>query len=361
MVRIAIVGLGQRGTATLGRFLGYDGVRIAALCDLDPERVAGAAASVAQTGQPRPATALSADDLPAVCPERIDLAVICTDWQYHAPLACSLMERGIDVAVEVPLATTVDEARRVVETAGRTGRFCLMMENCCYDPFTLRSAEMVRRGALGDIVHLEGAYIHDIRRRMGDNRWFNEVWLRHPGNPYPTHALGPVCTILDAAGGDRLLSLTSLTGHDSAGRPRFNSSLIRTERGRTILLQHDVTTPRPYSRLQSVTGTLGYLSKYPLETVVAEAAGPKPLTGPEAVRYMELYEGEVERRWRETALRRGVDNMMNYYMDCELLRAVRLGLGPGIPVRAAALWSCVGELTALSATCGGTPVPFPRF
>ncbi len=114
------------------------------------------------------------------------------------------------------------------------------------------------------------------------------LWRRYPhtnrqGNFYPTHGLGPVAWYLDIHGGDRFDYLVSMSTGErglslwrEANVPKdspkwretyiegdINSSLVKTVRGKTILLQHAVTTPTPYDRLNSVRGTKGVFKDYP--------------------------------------------------------------------------------------------------
>ena len=92
----------------------------------------------------------------------IDLVYIVTPWQLHVPMAVYAMEHGKHVAVEVPAATSLEECWQLVNTAEKTQRHCMMLENCVYDFFELTTLNMARQGLFGDILHVEGAYIHDL-------------------------------------------------------------------------------------------------------------------------------------------------------------------------------------------------------
>ena len=96
----------------------------------------------------------------------LDLIYICTPWVLHTPMAVYAMENGKHVACEVPIARTIDEAWQLVETSERTKKHCMMLENCCYDFFELLTLNMARQGMFGEIIHGEGAYIHNL---MGYN------------------------------------------------------------------------------------------------------------------------------------------------------------------------------------------------
>ena len=366
-VRIAFVGLGRRGLATLGRYmLLRPYAEAAALVDVDPERVARGAGIVAQAGEKSPRCFSGPDAFEDFLRDPdVDITFISTQWTAHASMAVRAMEMGCDVAVEVPLATTEADCRAVVSTARRTGRFCFMLENCCFDPFHLATLRAVGEGLLGAPVHLEGAYIHDLRSLFAsDGGWLSAESLSHPGNPYPTHGLGPMVQLLRAADpADALQTVVAVSGHaaggDACSGVHVSSALLRTRSGASMLLQYDVTTPRPYSRLQSVCGTQGYMSKYPLPMVCLD--GQPALQGPEALAWTEARPHPWAAEYAPEAQRLGHPNLMNYIMDRRLLHCVACGLPPDIAPEDAAQWSAVAELTARSSLAGGIPLDIPTF
>lgn len=372
LVRIALVGLGQRGMKTLKRYAYISGAEIRAVADLSPERVKAANAALALSGRPQ-AQELWGDEawLRACRLPDVDLIYICTEWGMHTPIAVEAMRCGKHVAVEVPAATTVSECRQLVQTAEETQRHCFMTENCCYDLFTLQTLEMHRLGLLGEITHCEGAYIHDLTRPsrqtggQTDTRrnWMERACEQHGGNPYPTHGIGPIGRLLGFHRHDRMVSLTAITSRGVACgetvRGCISNALIRTERGVSILLQLDVTTPRPYSRLQTVCGTRGFVQKYPLPAV--QLFPQDALTGDEALAAMQKYATSPEARLWHEGHSKGVENEMNYAMDARLVHCLRNGLPLDIDVYDAAEWSCLAELTQTSARSGGAPVEIPSF
>ncbi|MCF0182787.1 MAG: Gfo/Idh/MocA family oxidoreductase [Bacteroidaceae bacterium] len=373
-VRIGLIGLGNRGFATLQRFMVVEGVSFTALCDLSDLNIERSRQFLTEhSPSSMPRFTRRWDD---VCHSRdVDLIIICTDWLSHTEIAVEAMRWGKHVAVEVPAAMTVDDCWTLVETAERTRCHCIMLENCCYDPFSLMTLNMARMGLFGDITHCEGAYIHDLRDQFNADeahggyhkRWMARFTEQHRGNPYPTHGLGPICQLLDIHRGDRLASLVSMSsdliyeqrGHDIAEN-HINNTIIRTVRGRSILIQYDVTTPRPYSRLQTICGTKGYAQKYPLMTLSLD--GQPAVIGEDNIQtYMDRYihsdMASVLRRGREL----NVPNVMNYIMDVRLIEALRAGRPLDMDVYDAAEWSCLAELTQRSASMGGQPVQIPDF
>lgn len=350
-LEIAVIGCGERGKATLRRWLQLPALRIAALCDTDPQALADAAALCPEAPE------TFTDWLECIAIYRYHLVLVCTDWQSHADIAIQAMELGQNVAVEIPAATALDKCFEVKRTADTTGVYFTMLENCCFDPFHLASLQMVRDGVLGEIRHCEGGYIHDLREQFADG-WHKEEADIILGNPYPTHGIGPICQLLDIGGSDRLVSLVSTS---VAGAP-INSTLIRTERGRTILLQYDRVTPRPYSRLQTICASAGYVSKYPVATLQLD--GQPALTGAEAEARIMAHRHPWLEEYEPQGRAAGVANMMNYIMDRRLFTTLRQYLDTGIPApditpADAALWSIIAPLSHMSVTLGSKPLPIP--
>lgn len=349
LVRIGLIGLGHRGMATLQRYRHIEGARIVALSDLSEQALAQARSL---PGNAEAALYQGESRWRGVCEnEDIDLVYICTDWASHTRMAVYAMQQGKDVALEVPAAMSVEECWQLVETAEQTRRRCMMLENCCYDTFHLGIMGMLRKGLFGEVSHCEGAYIHDLRTDRG---WVSYTVSDHGGNPYPTHGLGPICQILGINRGDRLTSLTSISGCN-----HVNNTLIQTERGKSILLQFDERTPRPYNRLQTLCGTTGFAQKYPRPTIQLD--GHSPIFDTEAERFVESHHDEATRRLVAEGKRLGVPNIMNYIMDRRLIDALRADRPLDMTVYDAALWSCITELSARSATQGGKPMDIPDF
>jgi predicted dehydrogenase len=282
------------------------------------------------------------------------------------------MQQGKHVATEVPAATTVSDCWRLVDTAEATHRHCIMLENCCYDEFELCVLNMAQKGMLGNIIHAEGSYIHDLRERIvtnenGERKWSNwqvEFMSNHNGNPYPTHGLGPVALAMGINRGDRMKSIVSCSSsptESGALRGNMNSSIITTEMGRTILVQHCITLPRPYSRTFLISGTEGFAQKYPIQSFAFAPDSDNLITDNECVQIMEKmrhpFVTEYKQRGTELCGRRWID----YAMDCRLIHCLRNGLPLDMNVYDAALWSSLVELTDISANNGGAPVEIPDF
>ncbi len=359
-VRIGLIGLGNRGMKTLMRYADIAGASIVSLTDLNPENLERANEELNKSGRARAKCFIGKEAWREACADtETDLVYICTEWSSHCKIAVEAMKCGKHVAVEVPAATSVEECHLLVETAERTRRHCFMTENCCYDHFSLATLEMQKQNFFGRITHCEGAYIHNLRQYYGtpDDKltWMEQQYALHTGNSYPTHAIGPIGWLLGLHRGDRMDYLVSLTSEGGV-----NSTLIKTLKGVSIVLQLDVKTPRPYSRIQTVCGTNGYAQKYPLPTIFSDSTD-EHLTGDDALRFAEKFmQSSAAHLWNEGKARR-VANEMNYAMDSRLIYCLQNGQPLDIDVYDAAEWSCLVELSARSAKNGSIPVKIPDF
>lgn len=364
-VRIGFVGLGKRGMVTLQRYLMIEGIDIVALCDVNSSHLTEAQAMLTADKRYSPTLYDAANGWRTMCERTdVDLVYICTDWLTHTPMACYAMEHSKHVAVEVPAATTVEECWQLVDTAERTRRHCFMLENCCYDTFHQGVLAMERKGLFGELTHAEGAYIHDLRDKDDTRQskgWMTHLCRQHKGNPYPTHGIGPVCQLLHIHNGDRLDYLVSLTPSSDFlhNDVCINNTLIKTVKGKSILLQYDVTTPRPYSRMQTLCGTKGFAQKYPRCCIMLD--GQDPIMDDEAEHHATQYTEAHIASIQEEGKRKQVANIMNYTMDYRLIHCLRHGLPLDMDVYDAATWSCIAALSEQSALNGGAPVKIPDF
>ncbi|MEN8203688.1 MAG: Gfo/Idh/MocA family oxidoreductase [Bacteroidota bacterium] len=387
-VRIAFIGVGGRGTGALRRYTFIEGVEIVALCDLVPENLEKAQEILVEKGLPPADTYTGTEDWKKVCERNdIDLVYVCTHWDLHTPIAVYAMEQGKHVATEVPAALTIDECWQLVNASERTRRHCMQLENCNYDFFELATLNMVRQGLLGEIVHAEGAYIHDLRQiyfNEEDGYW--NMWrLRHnerrDANLYPTHGFGPICHILNIHRGDKMEYLVSLAsdqfgmkefakqkfGEDSdyAGRDYkrgdMNTTLIKTKNGKSILIQHDVTSPRPYSRIHMLSGTKGFVQKWPMRGIALEPHAHNFLEEEEMDSLLAVYEHPISREVGEQARKVGGHGGMDFIMDYRLIHCLRNGLPLDQDVYDAAEWSAIIELSEKSIANQSMPVRVPDF
>ena len=366
-VRLGIIGLGQRGLRTIQRYRHIEGATIVALSDIYPERIQEAQTLLSSLGCPE-AKGYSREQIPEMLASgEVDLVLICTDWYSHVPLACATMEAGLHVAVEVPAALTLEDCWRLVETSERMGRHYFPLENCCFDPFHLRTLALVAKGELGRIKHCSGGYIHDLHSlsTLGQEEipllgWMDEGYPFAAGNAYPTHGIGPMAQLLDIHHGDRFTELYAISSDPEAPlSERVSTILLRTELGRTASLHLDLCTPRPYSRLQSLSGSEGFLCKYPIPTLQLRGWS-EALSGGEVEDYLAREACSPLEPWIQEGKAKGVENVMNYVMDARLIHCLRRGLPLDLTVYDAALWSSVIELSARSEG-ERRPVEIPDF
>jgi predicted dehydrogenase len=388
-VRIGIVGLGMRGPGAVERMSYIDGVEIVALCDQYPNRVDAMQKLLESRGLPKakPYTG-SKDAWKAMCESPdIDLIYITTPWSWHTPMAVYAMEHGKHAASEVPAARTLDECWQLVETSERTMKHCMMLENCCYDFFELLTLNMARQGFFGEIIHGEGAYIHNLLDlNFQKDGGYAEMWRlkenqQRNGNLYPTHGLGPICQIMNINRGDQMEYLTSMSSNDfqmaahakelaskdtfysefatDHYRGNMNTTIVKTFQGRTIKIQHDVTSTRPYSRIHLVSGTKGVAMKWPEPARIA--TGHEWLKDDEMKKLEDQYTPEIVKKIGEMAKKVGGHGGMDFMMDWRLIDCLRNGLPLDQNVYDAALWSCIAPLSEKSVANRSNSVDVPDF
>jgi hypothetical protein len=388
IVRVGVIGLGSRGPGAVERLSKIDGVEIKALCDKLPDRVDKAQKILENNGLP---AAKGYTGTPEIWKElcqsnELDLVYITTPWEFHTPMAVFAMESGKHAVSEVPAATTLDEAWQLVETSEKTKKHCMMLENCCYDFFELLTLNMVRQGFFGELIHVEGAYIHDLRSLNFDKNGYVDMWrLKHnqhrKGNLYPTHGLGPVCQALNINRGDRMEYLTSMSTNDfmmakmaeelakgdnfykefvtNGYRGNMTTTTVRTEKGKTIMIQHDVTSPRPYSRIHLISGTNGVAVKYPEP---GRIASDHEWFDEAKMKEIEVqYTPEIVKRIGELAKQIGGHGGMDFMMDWRLIDCLRNGLPLDEDVYDAALWSSIAPLSEWSVANRSNSITVPDF
>lgn len=387
-VRIGFIGVGNRGAAAVERMSYIESVSIHALCDVREERTLEAEKRIKRPGHQPARYSGSEEGWREVCErDDIDLVYICTHWELHAPIALYAMEHGKHVAVEIPAATTVEDCWKLVATSERTKRHCVILENCCYDFFELLTLNLVRHGFFGELIHGEGAYIHDIMDSLFDREKRYDLWrlkenTRRNGNLYPTHGIGPICQAMSINRGDCMDYLVSMSSNDFmigeaaqariAADPSYkpyvgdnirgniNTSIIRSKRGRTIMLQHDVTSPRPYSRIHLLSGTKGTAQKYPLPGRISSSH--EGWLEAEAMKALEAqYTPPLVTKIGELAREIGGHGGMDFLMDWRLIDCLRNGLPVDMDVYDAAAWSVISPLSEWSVANGSQPIAVPDF
>ena len=384
MVRIGYVGIGGQGSGHVRNLLGIPGCRITAVCDVRPERTEWATKQITAAGHPAPtAYTRGPHDFERLCEtEQLDLVYNATPWEFHVPIMLAAMKNGKHTATEVPAAMTVDDCWAMVEAAEKLQKHCVLMENCNYDRMEMMVYNMVRQGLFGEILHAEGGYLHDLRSikfaDTGEGLWRRAWAMKVNGNLYPTHGLGPVANCLDINRGDRFDYLVSMSGpsrglqawaaeHTPADSPKrreqyvlgdVNVSMIKTVRGRTIVVEHCTNLPRPYSRIHMVQGTKGLFQGYP-NRVYVEGSG-KEDEWQEATEVAKQFEHPLWKDLAERASGAGHGGM-DYIEDYRLIKCLQEGRPTDMNVYDAAALSAVVELSTRSNAHKSAPLDVPDF
>jgi Glycosyl hydrolase 109, C-terminal domain/Oxidoreductase family, NAD-binding Rossmann fold len=382
-VRLGVIGVGRRGTSMLSNFLSIPHVQVNAICDSVKDHAAHAQQVVEKNSGKHPEIYTNGEhDFENLCKrDDLDFIYIATPWDWHAAMALAAMNAGKHAGVEVPAVNTLEECQQLVDTSEKTRRHCVIMENCCYGYSELLVLNMIHAGLFGDLLHGEGAYIHDLRGILFEDE-SEGLWRRVPhtnrnGNLYPTHGLGPIANYMGINRGDRfehIVSMSSpqkgLDAYRAAKIPKdspkwnekyvcgdMNTSLIKTANGLTIMVQHDVSNPQPYDRINLIKGTKGVFRDYP-ERIYFEGQEEEAFTGLEP--YKEKYEHKLWKEQGKVAEDRGHGGM-DYLMLFRLLLCMREGLEPDLDVYDAASWSAVSGLSEQSVAQGSAPLKFPDF
>ena len=403
-VRVAFVGLGMRGPGAVERFTYIPGIQIVALCDYEAKRAEGCQQYLRKAGLP-PADIYSGEKgYEELCKRPdIDLVYVATDWEHHFPVAKCALENGKNTAIEVPSAMNLEQCWTLINLSEQTRKHCMILENCCYDWFEMNTLNMAQHGVFGEIIRAQGAYIHNLDD-FWDYYWKNPTsdpqklgWrmkynMENRGDVYATHGLGPVAQALDIHRGDRMRTLVAMDTKSvhgknfveaKTGKPCDNfrngdhtTTLIRTENGKVIEIQHDVMNPQPYNRLYQLTGTKGFANKYPVEGYAVDAAqlkatGHQPkvddLTAhgfmPESEKKaLEAeYQHPILKKYGEMAQEVGGHGGMDFIMDSRLVYCLQNGLPLDMDVYDLAEWCCLAELGTLSMDNNNASVSVPDF
>ncbi len=383
-VRIGFVGVGLQGGAHVRNFLRIAGVEITAICDIDIPRRDEVIQWVVDDGRPMPTGyGTSNTDFIRMCQEEdLDLVFNSTPWEWHVPVCLAAMENGKHAATEVPAAYTVEGCWQLVEWAERYRKHCVMMENVNYGRWELMVLNMVRQGLLGEVLHGEGGYLHDLRaikfEDAHEGLWRRAHSIERNGNLYPTHGLGPIANCMNINRGDSFDFLVSMSGpsrglqqwardHFPEGSPQrreqyalgdVNVSLIKTANGRTIYLSHDTNLPRPYSRIHMIQGSRGLFQGYP-NRVHIEGRSPSHAWEP-AEDYLAEFDHPLWQRLERESAGAGHGGM-DYIEDWRLVECLRQGTPTDMNVYDAAALSVVTPLSEWSVANGSKPIEFPDF
>ncbi|HSW47239.1 MAG TPA: Gfo/Idh/MocA family oxidoreductase [Phycisphaerae bacterium] len=384
VVRIAYVGVGGMGTGHVGNLLKIEGAEIRVVCDIREKAVANAQQLCVEAGKPKPEGVCAGPrGYLKICDrEDIDLVYTATPWEFHTPVCVAAMKAGKHAATEVPAAITTEECWELVETSEKTGKYCMMMENCCYGRTELMVLNMVRKGLFGELLHGECGYLHDLRGSKfnghGGALWRTAYSIKRNANLYPTHGLGPVAQYMNINRGDRFDYLVSMSGPSRGlneycakrfgpdspqARQKYalgdvNVTLIKTYNGLTIYLVHDCNLPRPYSRINTIQGIKGIFEDYPPRIhIEGRTEGHEWET---LEKYQEEFDHPLYKKMADKSKGAGHGGM-DFIEDYRLIECLRTGQPTDQDVYDAASWSVVTALTETSVANRSRSVDFPDF
>jgi predicted dehydrogenase len=389
-VRVAHIGVGARGSGHVNHMLSFEGVEVVAIADNHAPTLERAVNNVVKHNRPKPAAFGNGDYDYRKMLERddIDLVVIATPWEWHTKMCVDAMKAGKHAVTEVPAAITLEECWELVDTAEKTQKHCMMLENCCYGEEELFCLNLCRLGVLGELLHGEASYIHELRGQMnevehGTGSWRTWHYAKRNGNLYPTHGLGPVAQYMGINRGDRFDYLSAVAspalgrelfakkhfppGHKWNQIKEWNcgdmiTTIIKTARGRSLMVQWDETSPRPYTRLNLIQGTRGTFAGYPSRIVIeGETPTHEWTEGAKLQALMKKYEHPLWKRMGEEAKKGGGHGGMDWLMWWRLIYCLRNGEALDQDVYDAAAWSAVGPLSEQSIAKRSTSIDVPDF
>lgn len=386
-VRVGIIGLGNRGSGMSGHIevMAPDKAKVVAICDIQESKADAVYNRMKKNGH-NPAVYKGTADAWKQLVERddIDLVLVFTNWKTHVPMCVYAMQQGKHVATEVPASYTIEDTWKLVNTAEEMQKNCMMLENCCYGNEELWILNMVQKGIFGTLTYGEASYIHNLRGMLFGNSYYNQWRIRHhlerDGNLYTTHGLGPVAQYMNIDRGDRFEYMTSMSSlqaslseHSKVVDPKdefynrtdfkhgdMNTSLIKTAKGRMVHLYHDVVTPRPYSRKNSLAGTKGYHEGYP-SRLSLEEKGHDWLNEKDYKEMRDKYNHPIWDRLKKEIELYGGHGGMDFVEMFRLIDNLNRGLPLDMDVYDAASWSVVGPLSEISIELGSAAVKFPDF
>jgi predicted dehydrogenase len=382
-VRIGVIGLGNRGTSHVSNLLTIDGVEVAAICDLVESKAANSANMCEKAGRKRPAV-YCRDKITykeMLDKEKLDALIIATYWDSHTAIALHAMNNGTYPGIEVPAALTVDDTWQLIETSGKTGIPCMMLENWSFRQDNLALLNMKRLGMFGEIVHCHCAHSHDcidhwfFDSKTGEQRWPAEYLLKYNRDQYPTHSVGPIISWMDINRGDIFTEIFSSAsaskGINTYFKRKFGNdhpnanlkyrqgdivtSLLKTKMGKTLVINFDMQLPRPYSNRWLLEGTQG---------VYDEEKGSIYLVDKSPVYHTwepwKPYEQKYNHKWWQRDLSTESHGGTDYVMLSQFVNAVRSKSQTPIDVLDSAVMTAIVELSGIS-IAKNSPVPFPDF
>lgn len=387
-VNLAVIGLGQRGAELLKNvYTEHPDVEFIALCDVYEDRVEETARVLKEMGRVEPKKFSDYREMLKM-PE-LDAVLICASWEMHSEMAKDCMRAGKVVACEVGGAYSLQECWKLVECHEETKTPLMFMENCVYGRDELMVLRMAEEGVLGEIVHCEGGYRHDLREEISFGRekrhYRLDNYIHRNTENYPTHELGPIAKILHINKGNRMLTLSSMASKACGLREYIRdkkpedqvlrntvfqqgdvvNTMIRCANGETILLTLDTTLPRYYSRGFTVQGTKGMYMEDNASIFLDNDEGAKDhfewkKQWGNVERFREKYEHPLWRDYLKAGVKKGHGGM-DYLVFSDFIKGIQEGSPMPVDVYDMVSWMSISALAEESIALGGQPVAIPDF
>lgn len=398
-LRLGFIGVGLRGTWHLQNALKRTDLEVAAICDINPERLEICRSHILQADFPK-AQEFGKDELDyrnLLELKSLDAVIISTPWLWHTPMAVDAMKAGKYAGLEVSAATSLEECWDLVNTHEETGTQLMILENVNYRRDVMAVLNMVRQDVFGELIHFRCGYQHDLRAvkfnngkqpygggvEFGKNaaseaQWRTQHSLKRNADLYPTHGLGPIAVYADINRGNRFMSLTSHATrshglHDyivrEGGQDHPNADLqwklgdvvtstITTANGETIIVTHDTNLPRPYSLGFRVQGSNG-LWEVDGNRIYVEGIS-KPHEWDEADAWLKKYDHPLWKKWGDDAEGAGHGGM-DFFVLNAFVESAKRNIAPPMDAYDAAAWSAITPLSEVSIQNNGQVQDFPDF
>lgn len=399
-LRLGFIGVGLRGQNHLELALRRSDVEVIALCDIQQRMMDMALAQVTKSGKPKPQVILEGPQgyKKLLENKNIDAVIIATPWEWHAVMCLDAMNAKKYVGCEVITGMTVEECWELVHTSERTGMPLMMLENVCYRRDVMAVLNMVRQNIFGELVHLQGGYQHDLRevkfndgkgpygggvefgeKGFSEAQWRTQHSVNRNGDLYPTHGIGPLAMMLNINRGNRFTELVSYStksrglhnyivklggeSHPNAG-VNFKlgdvvTTMIRTAKDETILLQHDTNLPRPYSLGFRVQGTNGIWMDVN-KSIYIEGQSKEAHRWEDATEWLNKYDHPLWKKYGNDAAGAGHGGM-DWFVLNAFIEAAKQKTNTPQDVYDAVTWSAIAPLSEASIRMGGQSAEFPDF
>ena len=398
-LKIAFIGIGERGIMHLSNAMYRKDVEVTAICDVDPKRIDIALKMISDRKFVKPKVYDKSDfdyknllDL-----KEVDAVVISTPWLWHTRMAVDAMKAGKYTGLEVSAANTLEECWDLVNTHEETGSHLMILENVNYRRDVLAVLNMVKQNVFGELVHFRCGYQHDLREvkfnngtqpygggvEFGDKGYSEAKWrtqhsLLRNADVYPTHGIGPIAAMCDINRGNRLMSLTSnaskgiglhnyIVQHGGKDHPNAKlkfkqgdviTTTVETTNGETIIITHDCNLPRPYSLGFRVQGANG-LWEDDGNRIYVEGTS-KPHQWDVADEWLKKYDHPLWKKYGEKATGAGHGGM-DYFVLNSFIESAKEKIAPPMDAYDAAAWSAITPLSEASIENNGAPQEIPDF